>query len=52
MQTGVYTQAPTGGSLAANFRPAISAVGSGNITILSTLGSLVGTGETLITGNF
>jgi hypothetical protein len=52
MQTGVYTQAPTGGSLAANFRPAISAVSGGNITILSTLGSLVGTGETLITGNF
>jgi len=52
MQTGVYTEVATGGSLAANFRPAISSVSGGNITMLCTLGSGIGALETLITGNF
>lgn len=52
MQTGVGTQSATGGSLAANFRPAINSVGSGNITMLCQMGSSVGVLETLIVGNF
>jgi hypothetical protein len=46
------SQGTTGGTLAANFRPNINSVGSGNISMLCILGSVVGTQETLIKGIF